>query len=45
MDKALATALGPFALFLILLAARPFVAWVWRKLPDGRLRRFLFIRW
>lgn len=40
-----AMALAPFLLLLMLLIARPIVSWLWRKLPDGELKRILFTRW
>lgn len=36
---------APFlAVLLIWLLARPLSRWIWRALPNGRLRRFLFKR-
>lgn len=37
--------LKPFVAFAMLLLARPLGAWVLARLPDGRLRRILSIRW
>lgn len=45
MDKFWAQALAPFVLLAMLLIARPIVWLVRRYLPEGRLKRFLFIRW
>jgi NhaP-type Na+/H+ and K+/H+ antiporter len=45
MDKLFAMALAPFMAVGMLLIARPLSNWVKRKLPDSRLKRFLFISW
>jgi hypothetical protein len=44
-DKFLGQALAPFVLLAMLLIARPIVLLVKRYLPEGKLKRFLFIRW
>jgi hypothetical protein len=45
MDRFWAALIAPFMLFALLLVIRPFTRWVARKLPDGWLKRILFIRW
>jgi hypothetical protein len=45
MDKFWAQALAPFMLFGMLLIAWPIKKLLWKYLPDGKLKRFLFIRW
>lgn len=37
--------LAPFVLLFILAAARPLVRWVERRLPEGKLKRILFLTW
>ena len=41
----LGPALAPFFVLLILLATRPLVNLLRRRLPDGRLKRLLFWRY
>lgn len=45
MDRFLAMVLAPFLALAMLLIARALSAWVWRKMPNGLLKRILFIRW
>jgi hypothetical protein len=45
METFLGQALAPFVLFVMLLIAWPIKKLVWKYLPDGKLKRFLFIRW
>jgi hypothetical protein len=45
MEHFFAQALAPFMLLAMLLLARPIVNLIKRKLPDGALKRFLFISW
>lgn len=44
-DTFLGQALAPFILLVMLLIARPIVLLVKRFLPEGKLKRILFIRW
>lgn len=45
MEQFWGMALAPFMLLAMLLIARPIVLLVLKYLPDGPLKRFLFIRW
>lgn len=45
MDTFYAMALSPFMLLVMLLIARPLVVLIRRFMPDGPLKRLLFIRW
>jgi hypothetical protein len=36
---------APFAAAALLWFTRPFIKWVWRVLPDGRVKRLLFWRY
>lgn len=45
MEKFWAQLAAPFILFVMLLIAWPIKRLLWRYLPDGKLKRILFIRW
>ena len=45
MQTFLTMALAPFALLVMLLIAWPVKRAIQRRLPDGRLKRFLLFRW
>lgn len=38
----LAPIVGPLVWFALLIPGRMFSRWLWKRLPDGRLRRVLF---
>jgi hypothetical protein len=40
----LAPIVGPLIGYLLFLPARAFARWLWKRLPDGKLRRTLLMR-
>lgn len=45
MSALVAPMFSPFVLLLLLAFARPLTHWLRRALPDGPVKRFLFISW
>jgi len=45
VEKFFGMALAPFMAVAFLMIARPLSKWIGRKMPDGKLKDFLFTHW